>query len=234
MKNTLIVLLLIVSLLTLPAGVLKARSFGSRRTRQKTSTVDNKHLMAQRTRTAQTRATQTRQFIERRSKAQPQPRRSVWHSRKTSVAARQHQPVVQSTRRSGFSRSGRTTRDFRKPDRQKKVQTRTVHARKNKTRQSRFISHQHNQTAPHKPPRFHHQRKRLTRLRRSHYKRRHNWLRTPHYPHHYRRQECGFGISIIHLFGCDYLSCYSYRPWPETVIIHEPVVVERHVIVREP
>jgi HEAT repeat protein len=36
------------------------------------------------------------------------------------------------------------------------------------------------------------------------------------------------------LFGCDYLSCYSYRPWPETVIIHEPVVVERHVIVREP
>lgn len=67
MKNTLIALLLIASLLMVPAGTLKARSFGSRRNRQKTSTVDNKRLMAQRTRTAQNRATQTRQFIERRS-----------------------------------------------------------------------------------------------------------------------------------------------------------------------
>ncbi|MCK4628341.1 MAG: hypothetical protein KAT56_05020, partial [Sedimentisphaerales bacterium] len=92
--------------------------------------------------------------------------------------------------------------------------------------------------APRKFPNFHHQRERLTRLRRSHYSRRHNWHRTHHhpyhYPHHYRYHGCNFGISIINSFGCDYLGCYVYRPWPETVIIHEPVVVERHVIVREP
>ena len=260
MKNTLTVLLLIASLLMVPASVLKARSFGSGRNRQKTSTVDNKRLRPQRTRTAQNRATQTRQFIERRAqikrpektryqprqstqyqsrrKAQHQPSRTVWHSRKTPTISKQHQSVVQSARRSVFSRSGRITRDFRKPDRPKKVQTRTVHARKNKALQPKITSHRHKQITPHKPPRFHHQRERLTRLRRSHYSRRHNWHRTHHhpyhYPHHYRYHGCNFGISIIHLFGCDYLGCYVYRPWPETVIIHEPVVVERHVIVREP
>ncbi len=268
MKNTLIAFLLIASLLMLPAGVLNAKSFGSRRTRQRTGTVDNKRLMAQRTRTAQTRATQTRQLIERRSqirrpektqyqprqstryqprqstqyqprrKVQNQPRRTVWHSRKTPTAPRQYQPVVRSARSSVFSRSGRITRYSHKPGQPKRTQVRTIHARKPKIRQPEIITRRHKQMAPRKFPNFHHQRERLTRLRQSHYKRRHNWFRTHHhpyhYPHHYRYHGCNFGISIIHLFGCDYLGCYVYRPWPETVIIHEPVVVERHVIVREP
>jgi len=89
--------------------------------------------------------------------------------------------------------------------------------------------------APHKPPHLYHQREHLTSLHRNRYIRHHNWYRTHNYPHYrHHRHGCSFGISLIHLFGCDYLSCYSYRPWPETVIIHEPVVVERHVIVREP
>jgi HEAT repeats len=249
MKNTLIILLLIIaSLLILPAGVLDAKSFGSRRTRQKTGTVDNKRLMAQRTGTAQIRATQTRQLIERRgqikrpekARSRPrqntrsQPRRTVWRSRTTPVAPRQNQPVVQPARRSVFSRSGRITRDFRKPDQQKKVQLRTIHTRKPKARQPKIVNRRHTQMAPQKQPRLYRQRERLTRLRRSHYSRRHNWHRVRQYPHYYPRQGYGFGISIIRLFGCDYLSCYLYRPWPETVIIHEPVVVERHVIVREP
>lgn len=257
MKNTLIILLLIVSLLMLPAELLKAKSFGSRRTRQKTGTVDNKRLMAQRTRTAQTRATQTRQLIERRNqikrpvKAQYQPQRktqyqprqntryqpsrSTWHSRKVPAISRQQQPAVQSTRRPVFSRSTRRiTRYPHKPDQQKKPPVRTIHTKNPRTRQPEITHRRHNQMAPHKQPHLHHQRERLTRLRRNHYTRRHNWHRTYHYPHHYRRHGCGVGISIIHLFGCDYLSCYLYRPWPETVIIHEPVVVERHVVVREP